>query len=216
MTNVLNVPFADLKHQDLDTALEFYGAPIAIDCVNWPGQFPYAPLCNARIARTENALLADFRVSGLDLRAFNLKDNGTQWEDSCVEIFIEDPDGSRYYNFEINPLGKILAASGPDRHNRTIRPEEEMADIVRIAQSLPDTAAGEPVDLKGLHSWRVAVAIPFHLVGADPKNLPHSLKANFYKCGDKTDHPHFLSWSPVMTPNPDFHRPEFFGELVLA
>ena len=33
---------------------------------------------------------------------------------------------------------------------------------------------------------------------------------------DKTAHPHYLSWSPIGTEKPDFHRPEFFGELVLA
>ena len=44
---------------------------------------------------------------------------------------------------------------------------------------------------------------------------PESIRANFYKCGDKTAHPHYLSWSPIDTPKPDFHRPEFFGELIL-
>ena len=56
---------------------------------------------------------------------------------------------------------------------------------------------------------------PSHLIGLDPANLPHSIRANFYKCGDKTAHPHYLSWSPIDTPKPDFHRPDFFGELLL-
>jgi len=38
-------------------------------------------------------------------------------------------------------------------------------------------------------------------------------KANFFKCGDDTQQPHFLSWQPIDTPRPDFHRPEFFGFL---
>jgi hypothetical protein len=38
-------------------------------------------------------------------------------------------------------------------------------------------------------------------------------RANFYKCGDKTSHPHWLTWSVVDKPEPDFHRPEFFGIL---
>ncbi|MCK7480493.1 MAG: carbohydrate-binding family 9-like protein [Candidatus Moduliflexus flocculans] len=40
--------------------------------------------------------------------------------------------------------------------------------------------------------------------------------ANFYKCGDETEFPHYGAWSPVETPAPDFHRPEFFGEIVFA
>jgi hypothetical protein len=68
----------------------------------------------------------------------------------------------------------------------------------------------------GPFSWSVALLVPFDLIGVDPENLPPSLKGNFYKCGDLTAHPHFLSWSPVLTKTPDFHRPEFFGELFLG
>ena len=37
---------------------------------------------------------------------------------------------------------------------------------------------------------------------------------NFYKCGDKQVEPHYLSWNPVLTDNPDFHRPEYFGKVI--
>jgi hypothetical protein len=42
-----------------------------------------------------------------------------------------------------------------------------------------------------------------------------SLRANFYKWGDGTSVPHYLTWSHIVTETPDFHRPEFFGELFL-
>ena len=206
----LIVPLIDLENQDLDTVLELSGARFDVDCVNWPEAFPYAPLCGGRVARTRDALVVDFRVSGLDLRARNTADNGRQWEDSCVEVFIQDPDGAPYYNFEINALGKVLACKGPERHNRTPRPAEEMEQILRFTQM-----EGGPLEQEGIHTWRVGVVIPFRLLGIDPERLPRSIKANFYKCGDKTAHPHFLSWNPVGTPSPDFHRPEFFGELIL-
>ena len=78
----IQVPFiADFEEVDLDTALELEGARFLVDQVNWPSEFPYAPFCAGRIARTEDALIVDFRVSGLDLRAQNLEDNGSQWED---------------------------------------------------------------------------------------------------------------------------------------
>ncbi len=41
------------------------------------------------------------------------------------------------------------------------------------------------------------------------------LRANFYCCGDLTPRPCYAAWSPVLTPAPDFHRPEFFGTLIL-
>ena len=207
----LQVPFiADFEEVDIDTALELEGARFEVDQVNWPAAFPYAPFCAGRIARTEDGIVVDFRVSGLDLRAKNTKDNGSQWEDSCVEFFVQNPDGSEYYNFEINPLGKVLAAIGPDRNARVKRPAKQMNEILRIARfEGPQEYAG------GIWDWRVTVLIPFELVGVDPENLPEKLRANFYKCGDKTAHPHFLSWNPVGTPAPDFHRPDFFGELIL-
>ena len=208
----LRVPFiADFEEVDLDTALELEGARFQVDQVNWPAEFPYAPLCAGRIARTEESLIVDFRVSGLDLRAQNTEDNGTQWEDSCVEFFVENPDGSEYYNFEVNPLGKVLAAKGAGRDNRVKRPAEEMAQILRTAKY-----EGAQDFQGGIWDWRVTLVIPFELLGADPDNLPAKLRANFYKCGDKTAHPHFLSWSPIGTASPDFHRPEFFGELILG
>jgi len=210
MMKSMNIPLVDFEDRDLDSALELEGARFDVNCVNWPGEFPYAPICCGRIARSQDALVVDFRVSGLDLRAQNREDNGHQWEDSCVEIFIQDPEEDTYYNFEINPLGKILACSGADRYTRKARPAEEMEAILRFSQGVPE---GADENREGLYSWRVCVIIPFELIGIDPENLPERIRANFYKCGDKTAHPHFLSWSPVGTEHPDFHRPEFFGEL---
>lgn len=207
----IRVPLADFDNRDMDSVLELEGARFDVDCVNWPGEFPYAPLCSGRIAHTEGSLVVDFRVSGLDLRAENKEDNGSQWEDSCVEFFVQDPDGSVYYNFEINALGKVLACVGADRHNRKPRPAEEMEAIARFA-----TVKKLDAEKEGVQSWRVCIIIPFELIGVDPENPPVKLRANFYKCGDKTAHPHFVSWSPIDTPNPDFHRPEFFGELILG
>ena len=211
MMKTLNVPLVSFDTQDLDSVMELEAARFDVNTVNWPSEFPYAPLCAGRIARTEGSLVVDFRVSGLDLRAENKEDNGSQWEDSCVEFFVENPDGSEYYNFEINALGKVLACAGPDRHNRTRRPAEEMESIARFASVKKLDGVKE-----GLQNWRVCIIIPFELIGIDPENLPKKIRANFYKCGDKTAHPHFVSWSPIGTPNPDFHRPEFFGELKLV
>ena len=206
----LCVPFIDTEKQDLETALELGGARFDVQWANWPETFPYTPFCGGRVARTKDALVVDFRVSGLDLRAQNTEDNGRQWEDSCVEMFIQDPEKADYYNFEINSLGKGLACYGPVREGRTRRPQEQMEQILRFGH-----LEGGPLDKDGIQTWRVGVVIPFELIGLHPDNLPHSIRANFYKCGDKTAHPHYVSWSPIDTPKPDFHRPDFFGELIL-
>ena len=37
------------------------------------------------------------------------------------------------------------------------------------------------------------------------------LRGNCYKCGDLTDHPHYLSWSAINSETPNFHRSDDFG-----
>ena len=41
------------------------------------------------------------------------------------------------------------------------------------------------------------------------------LRANCYKCGDLTPKPHYLSWNPVTSQTPDFHRPQVFGQMIM-
>ena len=208
----LSIPYLkSLETNDLDTAIELEGARFSVDQCNWPDAFPYSPFCNGRIARTEDSIVVDFRVSGLDLRVQNLEDGGSSWEDSCCEIFLQAPGKAEYCNFEVNAAGKMTAARGTGRNDRVSLSADEFASIVRMAGiEGPQDYAG------GIWSWRVILMIPFELMGLDPENLPASLRGNIYKCGDKTAHPHFLSWNPIDTPNPDFHRPEFFGEFLIG
>ncbi|MBQ1647521.1 MAG: hypothetical protein II047_03470, partial [Bacteroidales bacterium] len=41
-------------------------------------------------------------------------------------------------------------------------------------------------------------------------------RANFYKCGDGLTVPHFVTWAPIATEKPDYHRPEFFADLLFV
>lgn len=207
----LRIPLlASLEGTDLDTALELEGARFSVDQCNWPDKFPYAPFCCGRMARTEDSLVVDFRVSGLDLRVQNLEDGGRSWEDSCCELFLQRPGVAEYVNFEVNAAGKMTAARGTGRGDRKSLTPEEFGQIVRMASiEGPQDYAG------GVWTWRVILMIPLELMGLDPDDLPESLRGNIYKCGDLTAHPHFLSWAPIGTPEPDFHRPEYFGEFLL-
>ena len=62
-------------------------------------------------------------------------------------------------------------------------------------------------------AWQLALVIPTTSFFDDniTELSGRTMRANFYKCGDKTLKPHFLSWSPIQSEKPDFHRPEDFG-----
>lgn len=212
MTKTLEIPFIQsletLDLQALDLALEEHGAKACIGCVNWPDAFPYRPDCNVTAAHDGKNLALLFHVRGLDLRSMELQDNGRMWEDSCVEFFVQDPSGDKYYNFELTCTGRLLASEGATRHDRPRRDASVLGRIRRYT-----TVDGAPFQIDGgIHSWTAGMLIPLDLIGAtDAKRL----RANFYKCGDKTAHMHFVSWAPINLPKPDFHRPEFFGDLIL-
>ena len=176
--------------------------------VNWE-EYPYAPEVKFHIAHSNKAVAILFEVSEDHVRAAAMEDNGPVWQDSCVEFFVLGPDGKHYTNFEMNCAGTMLAALRTSRHDPSPFGEEGFAKIRRITL-LPHL----PIDSReeGLSWWAMEV-IPYESFGYSSK--PESLKANLYKCGDNCDHPHFLSWSPIGLPKPDFHCPEFFGEIIL-
>lgn len=183
-----------------------------VDNVDWPDSFPYAPECNVIAGWCKKGIGILFNVKGLDLRAQAEEDNRRVCEDSCCEFFISDPKDGTYYNFEMNCIGTMLAGKRKTRNDYIHFTEDKLRQIHRFTSL--DWKAYDISDKE--FSWSVGMLIPFSLMGIDPVDRPLSLRANFYKCGDLTAHPHYLSWAPVRTENPDFHRPEFFGRLTLA
>lgn len=211
----LKIPFIpELESSDfktLELKMETGAAKAAIDTVCWPGEFPYAPAATVSIARSATHIIVHYSVSGLDLRAVAMENNGPVWEDSCCEFFVGDPSDGTYYNFEMNCIGTLLAAKRKSREDFERFTPEKLAQVIRYS-----SLERKPYDISGkLCSWHSAICIPFSLIGMDGDRLPSSVRGNFYKCADKSAHPHFLSWNPVQVPHPDFHRPEFFGEIIL-
>jgi hypothetical protein len=64
-------------------------------------------------------------------------------------------------------------------------------------------------------AWELALVIPASTFGLETFSGLHA-RGNFYKCGDRLPVPHYVSWAPIATPKPDFHRPEYFDELFFV
>ncbi len=215
-TNAVTIPILPFEYtpsvmptDELQREIVNHGLPLGIDKINW-NDYPYAPNVTAHLAHDGKQLFCVFSVNERHLRVKALEDNGPVWEDSCVEIFIADADGSHYYNFETNAGGTALASRRVSRTDCEHFPPQQMQRIMRHS-SLPrhEVSINSPNGI----GWTLMVGIPFDLIGYN--GIPAELRINLYKCGDKTDTPHFLSWAPISTPAPDFHRPEFFATVKL-
>lgn len=198
---------APCRAADASGALDAAGVEFTlVDSVNW-AEYPFRPDVRFRVAHTGESIVVQFRVTEPTVRAV-ASDNGRVWEDSCVECFFGLPGGEGYVNVECNCAGSLLVASGRDRGHRTPLNEAALAAIGRYA-----TLGRELFDEKPAPDvWEVSLVIPASTVGISDLS-GHNMRANFYKCGDLLATPHFLSWNPIDNPTPNFHLPEFFGEL---
>ena len=182
----------------------------SIDVINWK-KFPYKPVIAFDIARGDRDLYLHYFVRGLSLRAMADEDGEHVHTDSCVEFFMRKNDELFYTNFEFNCIGTCLAARGQGRHGRTPFTSNEYKKIRRYSTVQREAFA----EKTGIHAWELTVAIPFELMGLDASGLPAKIRGNFYKCADGTANPHYVTWSPIDLPAPDYHCPEHFGEILL-
>lgn len=181
-----------------------------IDTLNWAIDFPYKPACKFKIASSKTKLYMKFYVNEENVKAQYMEDRDPVWKDSCVEFFCKLPDEEFYYNFEFNCIGTCLSTRRISRNKDIVPLTNEQFQQIERHSSLERKA----FEIQGNSEWTLVIGIPFSLIGFQNEGKQNLLLANFYKCGDKTKTPHYLSWNPITTEQPDFHRPEFFGKLI--
>lgn len=128
-------------------------------------------------------------------------------EDSCMEFFFSIVD-ERYFNVEINPNGCIRLGFGYANGMRTqLVPKDMETQFSLRANKLQD-------------GWELFYQIPLSLIQQFYPTYcwerGAQLRANCYKCGDLTAQPHYLTWSPVSSDTPSYHRPQDFGLMVFG
>ena len=213
LLTVKKIVCPSIEAAEVPTILDKAGVAFQpIDCVDWEADYPYAPNVSFRLAHTGSSLLIEYEVEEDSVASVAGHDNGRVWEDSCCEFFSQPVAGGPYYNMECNCTGTLLIGCGPQREGRELAPTSVLESVKRWS-SLGHEPFSERI---GKTCWRMALIIPAEaffrnaIIGFDGMRM----KGNFYKCGDHLQKPHFLSWNPIHVDRPDFHRPEFFGELV--
>lgn len=158
-----------------------------------------------------------FKVTDKYVRCVTSETNGPVYEDTCVEFFFAPDENAplKYFNLETNCGGTALMFYNliPRKDYKIVNPDD--IGKIEIAHSMPkivDPEITEPV------TWTVEYRIPYDLLKKYAiVSQPHPgviWKGNFYKIGDKTSNPHYLTWSLIDQKEPDFHLPTFFGTLV--
>lgn len=128
--------------------------------------------------------------------------------DSCLEFFFcPDPNSDRYFNFEWNPEGGLYLGlrSGQAFYVR-LQPEDPVALFDYHSRPTED-------------GWEIFYKIPLFFINLIFPEFKltsgTALRANCFKCGDRTVQPHYLSWNPNTCEYPNFHRVCDFGRMIL-
>lgn len=193
---------------------------LPINQCTWP-EYPLLPQAQAQLCfLKEQGLILRLTAQESSPRAVFQAQDDPVYQDSCLEAFLtfsREENSPGYMNLEVNSNGAFLAALGTCRENRT--PLKVLTQNAPQKFSLPEIKAFRKPDCWG---WESFLSLSF-IEAVWGKRAVLALTedrgvfwGNFYKCGDKTDAPHYLSWSPIETPAPDFHRPEQFGVITLS
>lgn len=194
--------------------------PLSLACFHPEGS-AHRPRTECKLLYDADTLYGIFRVVDRYVRAVHTVFQSPVWRDSCVEIFVKPENAFGYFNFEFNCGGALLASyvTDPARAGEGLRSFVPLAagDDLRIRRhaSLPATVDPE-IDAPAV--WTLEFAIPMTVMTHHAKGTKaHSgqiWRANFYKCGNETSHPHWASWAPLSARN--FHDPASFGRLVFC
>ncbi len=170
-----------------------------VELDNW-GVNEYTPSMTARVLYSDFGLHVKMTTDEDNLVARERRQNGDIYLDSCMEFFFRGNENCDYYfNFEFNPFGAMYIST------RKARLDFYFPEV--------DKRFFEVQSEVGPEEWTIMFTVPFEFI--DKEHGAHTKKfyGNFYKCGGTRKH--FLTYYPIGTKEPDFHRPEYFGEFEL-
>ena len=192
---------------------------LTVDCFRPEGS-DHHPGTQCKLLYDQQNIYGMFRVADQYVRCTNAQFQNDVWKDSCVEFFVQPNGSAGYFNFEFNCGGTLLASyvtdstrldDGSLKECIPLTPDDDVQ--IRRFASLPLMV--EPEITTSL-VWTLEFCFPFSVLEkyAGPL-MPlkgQNWRANFYKCGNETSHPHWVSWMPLSARN--FHDPVNFGKLT--
>ena len=201
-----------------DWAGDVWGKVETVDIKHYMGSEPeHKPKTQAKVLYDEEFVYVIFRVEDKYVRAVSEGYQSMVCFDSCAEFFFTPGPNvsSGYFNIEINCGGTMLFNFQTIPWVDVVPISDSDCDKVRIFHSEPRIVEPEKQEpTTWFIEYRVPIDVLENYFPEVARPAPGVLwRANFYKCADKTSHPHALTWSVVDWPEPDFHQPGFFGTL---
>lgn len=180
---------------------------------NWEEKVPYRPEAFAKVCIFNDSIVAILKCYEKNPKTVIKERDGRIWCDSCLEFFVRPlSTRSEYINTEVNSEGYFLSQFGASRENRVFLKE--------LTDEAPTVNSFRGADEKG-DFWGVRITLTKELLASVYKTDPSEFKfdeiyANFFKCGDECEIPHYVSMFPVTTLPPGFHNPDCFKKLTLG
>ena len=123
------------------------------------------------------------------------------WDRDVAEVFLQ-PDGStlrRYKEFEVSPNGFWI--------DLDIAPDEKRDSKSGLRRRVKWNEANR--------TWMAELALPMNCL--TPRFDPAAKwKVNFFRVEGAAEPRFYSAWRPTRTPEPNFHVPEAFGELIFV
>jgi alpha-galactosidase len=171
---------------------------------NWRGEHADPQRATeVRLVWNEQTLFLRFFARYRELHVFSdARADGWRdelWERDVAEAFLQ-PDASDprvYKELEVSPNGFWIDL------NIAHGEKEEMRSGLR-RRVVQDAAA---------RTWTAELAVPMRSL-TPAFDARRTWRANFFRVEGKVKPRFYSTWSPTMTPAPNFHVPEAFGHLV--
>ncbi len=174
----------------------------------------FVPKTEVKMMYNEEYIYVIFKVEDKYVRSVLTEINSPVSNDSCVEFFFSpEPTGlNGYFNLEINAGGTSLMRFQKRYNIDKIPMDIEDIENIEIAHSLPKIVDPEIIQST---TWVIEYRISLKMLNKYYKiTMPAKgirWYGNFYKIGNETSNPHYLTWNKIEDDDPHFHLPEYFG-----